>query len=442
MLLIYLPKKTPRNRYCLKTIFKFFLKFPDYQLTTSIEEYLQHKGPKFSYANKPNESGVHFHAFGLLEQKGIDEQNVPIGEHQGLTTLFHHQQKTSALPYDPFSACFYMLSRYEEYLPHLEDKYNRFNSGESLAKKHNFLKVAVVERWILQIRDQLQATFPDLQFPKRKFHFIPTIDIDNAYAFKEKGFLRTVGSLFRSLFHLDFKVFFFQLKVLARNKKDPFDTYSYQLNIHKKYRLKPIYFFLLGDYGLNDKNLSHENKHFQRLIKTIADYAEVGIHPSFGSTKKARQLHVEIQRLSRIVKREVKKSRQHYLKLNLPESYRRLTEEDIQEDYTMGFADALGFRAGCCTPYPFYDLDEELELKLMIFPFQVMESTLKYYLNAKPEQSTLQIDEIIEEVKAVNGTFISLWHNESLSDQMEWEGWRVVYEKMIETAMTSENGKN
>jgi hypothetical protein len=101
----------------------------------------------------------------------------------------------------------------------------------------------------------------------------------------------------------------------------------------------------------------------------------------------------------------------------------------------MGFAGDLGFRAGTCTPYPFYDLDEELECKLKIYPFQIMESTLKYYLKTSPKEATEEIKPIIEEVKAVKGQLVTLWHNESLSDVDEWEGWREVYEKMIEQAV-------
>ena len=39
---------------------------------------------------------------------------------------------------------------------------------------------------------------------------------------------------------------------------------------------------------------------------------------------------------------------------------------------------------------------------------------------------------LIKEVKAVNGTFILLWHNESLSDKKPWEGWKGVYEDIID----------
>ena len=374
----------------------------------------------------------------MLNENGIKEQLFSIGENEGLITLFSNRNKSS-LPYDPFAAVFYMISRYEEYLPHVRDQYDRFTTKESLANEKGFLQIAVVDRWVLQLKKILSDNFSELNFKKRKFNYISTIDIDNAYAYKHKGILRTLASLGKNMMRFNLQVIGHQLKVLSGKRKDPFDTYNYQLNIQKKYNIKSIYFILIGDYGLNDKNLSYENRHFKKLIKSISDYAYLGIHPSFGSNKSPKKLKTEIGRLREIVKREIKRSRQHFLKLSLPETYRNLIEEDILEDYTMGYANNLGFRAGTCTPYPFYDLDGEVECNLTIFPFQIMEATLKYYLKLNVEDSIKAIKAIVDEVKSVDGTLISLWHNESLSDEMEWEGWKKVYESMISYALEKES---
>ncbi|MEQ8910618.1 MAG: polysaccharide deacetylase family protein [Vicingaceae bacterium] len=433
MLLIYLKQLSPRSRYLFKTAIRTFLRLDDFKFSEDEEEFKAFNGAKFSYGKKPFSDELFFEAFGLLESRGISEISLNPKEYQGVPTLF--QVSSGALPYDPFAASFYMLSRYEEYLPHLRDQYDRFTASESLAKKHDFLQVAVVDRWLLQVKELLQQHFPDLKFGKRKYSYLPTLDIDNAYAYKEKGFIRIMGSIGRNILKLDFKQLRNQLAVVFGNRKDPFDTFNYQLNVQKKYHLRPIYFFLLADYGLNDKNLSHENRHFQSLIKSIADYAEVGIHPSYGSNVKKEKVVREIKRLQRIVKRDIYRSRQHFLKLSLPETYRNLIEADIREDYTMGFAGDLGFRAGTCTPYPFYDLDEEVECKLTIYPFQMMEATLKYYLKVDAQHALSELKPLIDEVKAVNGTFVSLWHNESLSEEDGWEGWREVYEGMVEYAV-------
>ena len=152
-------------------------------------------------------------------------------------------------------------------------------------------------------------------------------------------------------------------------QKDPFDTYDLQFELQKKYKLKPIYFILFAEYGFNDKNIPVENRVFQTLIKSLADYAEVGIHPSFNSNFSAKKLKDEIARLSKVLNREVTKSRQHFLKLQLPYTYRNLINLDITDDYTMGFAAQPGFRAGICSSFYFYDLDMDSETKLRVHPF-------------------------------------------------------------------------
>lgn len=434
MLYIYLPKISPRSRYTFKLVFSHYFGYKEYELTSDLEKFLAHKGAKFSYASRKVDDDIHFHAHALLSERGIKDQTIKVGKHQGTTTIFAHQSDSS-LPYDPFAASFYMLSRYEEYLPHRRDQYDRFIAAESIASQHNFLQEAVVDRWLIQLKEVLSTAFPEMKFVNRKYEYRLTLDIDNAYAYKEKGLLRNLGAGIRSLMKGDFSQIGTQLKVIARKIPDPFDSYNYLKNIQKRFNLRPTYFFLLADYGLNDKNISHQNRKFQSLIKSIGDYADLGIHPSFGSNYKTSKLHDEILRLERIIKRDVHRSRQHFLKLHLPYTYRRLVEEDISEDYTMGYASELGFRAGAAFPYPYYDLDEEVELKLKVFPFMVMDATLKYYLKVDGEEAMKQIKVIIDEVKHVNGNFISLWHNESLGNLPEWEGWKELFESMNEYAL-------
>jgi len=435
MLLVYVPKITPRNRYVFKTVFKNYMGV-EYTLTADATVFAEHKEAKLSYLARPLGEELHFTADGLLEQSGISEKTLQTKMFQNTPTIFPVRNET--LEFDVFAAIFYMLSRYEEYLPHMRDEYDRFMAKDSLAAKEGFLQLAVVDRWMLLLKKVLQEKFPELAFQKRKFKYLPTIDIDNAYAYKYKGLLRTIGSMGKSLVKLDFGRFATQLQVIFGKKSDPFDTYDYQLALQKKFNLKAIYFILIGDYGLNDKNLPYQNRYFKSLIKSLSDYADIGIHPSFGSNKDRSKLRTEIKRLKDIIKTDIKRSRQHFLKLSLPETYRNLLEMDIEEDYTMGFASQLGFRAGTCTPYPFYDLDGEVECKLTVFPFHVMEATLKYYLNLAPDVAIAESKKIIDEVKFVEGTFVSLWHNESLSGEEEWEGWRKVYEEVIEYATSME----
>jgi hypothetical protein len=433
MILIYTPRITNRLRFVFNFIFRDVLS-TEIRITTDPDELRRHTGPKLSYATHALSDELFFQSRNILFETGITDQNITVFDHEG-GKVFFATGKNSALPFDPFSASFYLLSRYEEYLPHIRDMYDRFDVKESLAWRNHFLHTPVVDTWALRIRDLIRARYPEVHFPSRKYRFISTIDIDNAYAYREKGFVRTVGGYLRAIKDLDFTDIRERTKVFAGTQQDPYDTYALQLDIQQRYKLRCIYFFLLADYGVNDKNVPVQSRKFQSLIKSLGDHAAIGIHPSFGSNKHPERLKTEIGRLSHIVNAEITKSRQHFLILNFPYTYRNLIEADITDDYTMGFAGHVGFRAGTCTPFNFYDLDLEVETKLRLHPFAVMDATLKYYMKVDPAKAVSVIKPIVDEIRKVSGTFYSLWHNESMSNNRLWNGWGGVYEEMVKISV-------
>ena len=430
--LIYTTSVTTRLKYTFDLIFRDLLGI-DYKFTHNTEEFKNNKGPAFSYSDHALGEELFIYASRLLFEKGIEDQQISVFDWNGTKAFFATHPKY-VFPFDPFAASFYLVSRYEEYLPHLRDAHDRYDTTESLAYQKNFLNKPLVNIYANLIRDVLKAKFPELNFPEKKYRFISTIDIDNAWAYLEKGFMRTAGAFARSLVQFDFEELLLRAKVLAGMEHDPYDTYELQLQLQQQYKFKSIYFFLLGEYGVNDKNVPVDSRKFRSLIKSIADYAESGIHPSYGSNKNSGRLKKELNELSKILKREVTKSRQHFLVLKLPETYRKLIELDITDDYTMGYALQVGFRASICSPFFFYDLDNEQITSLRVHPFAVMDATLKYYMKVPPEEAMNHILPLIDEVRKVNGDFVSLWHNESLSENKVWAGWRKVYEQLVAAA--------
>lgn len=428
MVLVFTSKITNRVHYAFKLIFWEILGLP-FKITTTEKEFLDYKGPKFNYSNHHFGDELYMSARPLLFETGITDQNISIFEIEHFHKAFFPAGRTSFLPFDIFAASFYLVSRYEEYLPHIRDQYDRFDPHESLAFKNDFLHKPLVNIWAIQFGEILKEKFPSVLFPEKKYSFVSTFDIDNAFAYLEKGLMRTIGGFGKSLLKLDFTEILERAMVLLDLRKDPFDTYQYQLQFLQKHQIKAIYFFLVGDYGVNDKNIPVQSKKFQTLIKSIADYFEVGIHPSFGSNYNPSKLKIEVERLSKILNREILRSRQHFLKLNLPETYRNLIDMDITNDYTMGYSTETGFRASMATPFQFYDLDLEIETTLKINPFCFMEGTLKYSKCIPPEEAMDHIKPLIDETKAVNGVFISLWHNDSISEIKQMKGWRKVFEE-------------
>ena len=432
ILTIYTPQTTNRIRYIFDLIFKEQLGI-DYIINNSPDEFRIADGAKIAYAGPFMPDALNFGAVYLLFEKGVHPQDITVTEHNYLKIFFQVEDEDFCLPFDPFAAAFYLVSRYEEYLPHKNDRHGRFMAEESLAYKNGFLQIPIVNYYIQLIRTKINERYPALGFETKKFKYVPTFDVDSAFCYQNKGLFRNAGGLVRDLTKFDMHTAKERIKVMLSLQHDPFDTYDWILQMHKIFGGNPIFFFLVGNYGEYDKNISITMPEYQSLIKMVADQAAVGVHPSYASNENTDKLKIEIRRLQRILRRDIWKSRQHFLKLEFPRTYNTLIENDITQDYTMGYASQLGFRAGIASSFYYYSLDQENKTLLRIYPFAIMDATMQYYLKLTPEQAMEAMRPIIEEVKNVKGLLITLWHNNSFSEQNEWSGWRRIYEEMLKS---------
>ena len=434
MVLVYCHKVTSRIKYALGLLLETLLGV-EWELTTQSAVFKGFEGPKLNYSREPlSEDEVYISASGFLEKRGVQPFVPGLSWKEGLPQLFSGDDPRCHFGFDLPAAAFYLVSRYEEYLAVEKDQHGRFMAEKSFAFKHGFLETPVVNHYALMLRDRLKKSFPGLAFPVQEYGFTPTYDVDVAYAFLGRGFLRGLGGALRSMTELDVKALKQRLDVVLGKKRDPFDTYDLQLEWHRKYKLKAFYFFLCGEYGPFDKNISFFSTIFQNLVKKVSDYAYTGIHPSYGSHEDPERLSAEGSRLSGILNREIHFSRQHYLKMEVPATYRSLIRNNIDHDFTMGYPSQPGFRASVASPYFFYDLEREEQTILKVFPFAVMDGTLRDYLGLTPEEAIARLEKLVKAVREVNGSFFSLWHNESLCECNRWKGWRRVYEHLLEVA--------
>ena len=429
MILVYTHKITPRVRYIFKHIFTRILLTP-VSFTSKVEEFVAHNGPKMSYTKVPLGKEFFIRSNELLFEQGVNDLEINISKWDE-TPCFFNTSSNSSIPFDIFAASFYLISRYEEYLPHVRDVHERFTAEQSLAYKFRFLEKPVVDIWALKLKDILKERFPEYHFPEREFSYISTIDVDNAYAYKYKSFVRTSGGFISDFFKLHLKSFWDRLLVLLRVRKDPYNTFEHILALSNTYKVKVIFFFLIADYTTFDTNVSATKRQFRLLIKHIADYASIGLHPSYYTMKNSVMLKKEKERLESITNIPATISRQHFLRFSLPETYQNLIDLEINEDYSMGYASHVGFRAGTSIPFHFFDLDFEIQTPLLIYPFALMDTTLNDYMGLTPKQSLGRTKDLLQEVMKVKGTFITLFHNESVSGYLRWNGWQRVYETML-----------
>lgn len=422
-----------RLTYVLDVFFSHILSV-SYTQTTDLNDYLNYAGPRINYSPEQLHSNeIWIPPATLLFSKGIHQCNPQVEQWGGLPAAFFHHSTESDLPFDLFSFCFFLVSRYEEYIAPEEafDRHGRFKAESSLAFRQKFLKKAVVNQWALRIKKLIEKRWPGTEFPISTFQCIPSFDIDLAWAYRERPLWRMLGGSLRDLIKAKTHWLRHRWQVLLNDSTDPFDTYEYIGSLHALYGFSPIFFFLLADPGRYDRSISPSNPRLKELIRKIAQQNRVGIHPSYRSHQKKPLLKKEIDRLAGVSNQPVIRSRFHFLKFNIPGSYRRLISSGIQHDYTMGYATQPGFRASIATPYPWYDLEKEAATSLLIHPFQVMDGTLKNYLKVSPEEGLQLVKNLVEHTASVKGTFVILWHNSSFSYIAGWEKWKNVYEEIL-----------
>lgn len=329
---------------------------------------------------------------------------------------------------DPFASIFYILSNYEEYVVKQRDEHERFESKNSLLVKYNWLEKVICDRIAEDIIAFIEFSL-NFRLEKQKIptKLIPTFDIDNTFAFKWKDGIKKYLGLWRDKLKGD------KIRILARHKflsgeaDDPYDGYDTIKDCcNSGFDVK--IFWLLGENSKFDKNISAHDLRHQELIREMSHFATIGLHPSYNSNSSVFFLKKEKETLNLILKKKVNFSRQHFLKLIIPGTYKTLISEGFTDDYSMGFADAIGFRSGTARSFPFFDLMRNETTDFQIHPFAYMDGTLNTYLKLSPELAKQKIRILFEEVRQFGGDFIFIWHNETITDFGVWKNWKPVFD--------------
>lgn len=420
MLYIYCRNITNRLRYVTSFIFQEVLPC-EHILTDDASVTTQHEHACIVYDIDAPSTHLRVIPEGLLSETSIRKVSPKVGTFQELSMLF--PTEGDAYPFDIFSATFYLISRYEEYLDYDSDMHGRYPHTDSIAYRYKFLNIPLVNYWLQAFAIQLKNRYPGWQYQAQSFQYIPTFDIDIAWSYLNKGLLRNLGGWLND-------PGISRLLVLAKKQKDPYDTFDFIEQTLQQYQLKGIFFILSSlKRTAFDKNISPQHPAMQELIKRLNQIGEVGIHPSYYSLTKTSLIAAERIELNNILKQNVMKSRQHYIRMRLPETYRAYVENAITDDYSMGYGSINGFRASTCHSFYWYDLSKEEITNLRVHPFCYMDAN-SIFEQLQDMQTTAQ--EILHYAKvcqAVHGPLTTIFHNHLLryrdksgSIRKVWEG--------------------
>jgi hypothetical protein len=420
MLLIFVEQTTERLLYTLN--FSFKQRGVNYELTNDKTYFLESNFPKFNYSNHDFLAIPKIEPFKLLFTE-------PIVFYKLSKKLFFQEEcLTFDDCMDPLASIFFIISRMEEYLPFKKDKMGRYEGQNSILFQFGWHEKAMCDRWSLDVLNFIKSGNSKFDFDLLvPFRGIPSFDIDNTYAYKSKGIVRTTLSIFKDFLLGRSRRLLERQKVQAGLMKDPYDTFDIIEETANEFPKTKV-FWLLGDFAKFDKNISHKNKRHRTLIQRMNQKVAIGIHPSVKSNSYDFFLHNEIERLEEITSKRVYFSRQHFLVLEFPQTYRTLIGQEIKHDYTMGYADIAGFRAGTSRPFLWFDLHKNQCTNLMVHPFAYMDGTLNQYLKLSVDAAKEKVSNLVNEVKFYGGDFIFIWHNETIGNYGIWRRWTEVFQ--------------
>ncbi|MDR1610777.1 MAG: hypothetical protein LBS08_04620 [Candidatus Symbiothrix sp.] len=387
-----------------------------FKITTSKEVFLQETGVCVNYSRENLNHGLQIIPQGLLFETGVCKIS-DLEESKWKDFFCFFKQQGGSIPFDLFSAAFYLLTSYEEYYIKQTDEHDRFDVNMSLLYRNDSLEIPLIDRWAYGLKEELEKKYPDFKCKLRKYSFISTFDIDYPFMYRYKGIIKTIGLTIRDMLKSNFNSLWERLGVIFHLKPDPYmQTIQKIDNLHKKAGRDYYLFVLLGRNGKYGRSTVKPTVSYNKYLKSLKQVT-IGSHPSYDTYHNPELLTQEKEELEKITNREITTNRRHFLRMTCPQSFREAVNAGFKEDFTLGFAKAPGFRSGTAIPYYFYDVEQDIQSDLLIRPTIMMDTTLIVHLDCNPGYALLKIKQLADECKRSGGDFLTLWHNSNIAGE-------------------------
>ena len=429
MICIYTDKYTNRLKYVADHIFKRILG-QSVNIVNKVEDLPTLSAcPLIVYSETLKVKGaLHIVPNGLLFKKGVREYDITMNTWEGVKTFF--ATKGGDIPFDIFSASFYLLSRYEEYLPIKEnfDSKGCFISEKSLAYKEGFLETPLVDVWALKLEEKLNSLFPNYTSSiDRRFRFLPIISVNTPYRYRTYSVLGNVLRLGKKALERDWSGLKKQLRVLLRIDQDPYCNVEKIVELHNRNSLRPLFAFRISNKKWYKRPVYFAYSTYKKVL--CRNY-QIALCISGVASNSVTQLKMEQKILSRIFRTRIVIGTSSLSEYVVPKFYRNLSNSKIKEDFSMSYPDRIGFRASTCTPFRVYDLNREEYYRIDVHsvPFTVW-SVKRMGLNK--EEIVKAATSMAKTVKSLKGEFIIASHNDNFVDSSMLKGWASTYEYVI-----------
>jgi peptidoglycan/xylan/chitin deacetylase (PgdA/CDA1 family) len=194
-------------------------------------------------------------------------------------------------------------------------------------------------------------------------------------------------------------------------------------------------FFVMAGHGHRADGAAPESYERLRpkLVETLADAgAEVGLHGSYLAAEDLDRLARERALLAQLDGPLVG-HRYHYLRVDPHRNLVPLEGLGFRYDTSLGFPDALGFRAGIAHPFRVWDATRDRPSDLIEVPLAVMDATLaeERYEGLSADAAKPRVFALLDWAAEHGGGFSILWHPERF-DAPSARGWDRLYFEVVD----------
>ncbi|MDR1330769.1 MAG: polysaccharide deacetylase family protein [Tannerella sp.] len=351
----------------------------------------------------------------------------PLQQIDGVPLLFGRPQieragDTLVVHADLVAGAFFLLSRYEEIVRRdVRDVHGRFPGRESLPCRAGFIDRPVVDEYGRLLRKWLSQSGVQISEPPPTIrHIYLTHDVDAPFAYRSwlnmaRGVRegKNIARLLRTKF--------------GPLENDPYYTFPWLLEKEASVRVATgedrcsIYLFMKAKgntpqdkprYDLRDRDIR------QLLRLTALHGGKTGLHAGYGAGINPSLIAIEKERMEKALGRKITANRHHFLAAREPEDMAALEKAGITDDFTMGYADAAGFRLGTSRPTRWINASKRTLSSLVLHPLTVMDGTLSdsRYMGLSAAEAKEYCFRLMDETKKACGEFTLLWHNTSATE--------------------------
>ena len=366
----------------------------------------------------------------------IPETDIPFL--YGKAEVEYEEAERTVLHADLIASAYFMLSRYEEILkPHCRDQYGRFLAKDAVVFQQGYGMRPLVDEWGRYMRWLLYKAGVDLPFEKtgiRKIYL--THDVDVPFVLYRKD--QVLRQWIKNFIHRGKRISH-PLYVYKHPEKDPLNTFEMIIkadtSLQKRYgkeKVESIYFLISAGSKQTKTYCDIMLKKYKDLVVRLTHSgATLGLHVSLEAGANPELIVYEMERLLENYPAASTKSRHHYLRWTEPEHIDQMARGGITEDFTLEYADSVGFRVGTCRPYYFINPRSQRVSTILEHPMVIMECSLdrQNYMGLTYEDALATCINLIDTTREFNGELVLLFHNPIWSEDSYYGK---LYERIIE----------